>query len=211
MTTTDLLLNAFVTLIVVVDPVSLVPIFGALTQKETEAERRRIAFRGVAIAAAVLVAFTLIGNALLSVLGISLSAFRVAGGVLLFLLAIDMVLVRDSGLRSTTVREQAEAAQRQDISVFPLAIPLIGGPGAITTMLLLNGRSPDLWVTFALLGVLMLVLGLALLSLLLTGRLMKLIGVTGSGVVSRVLGVLLAALAVQFIVDGLTMSFAQLP
>ncbi len=211
MNTADLLLNAFVTLIVVVDPVSLVPIFGALTQKETDAERRRIAFRGVAIAAAILVIFTFIGNPLLSVLGISLSAFRVAGGVLLFLLAIDMVLVRDSGLRSTTVREQAEAAQRQDISVFPLAIPLIGGPGAITTMLLLNGRSTDIWVTLALLGVLMLVLGLALLSLLLTGRLMKLIGVTGSGVVSRVLGVLLAALAVQFIVDGLSMSFGQSP
>ncbi len=211
MNTLDLLLNAFVTLVVVVDPVSLVPIFGALTQKETEAERRRIAFRGVAIAAAVLVVFTFIGNPLLSVLGISLSAFRVAGGVLLFLLAIDMVLVRDSGLRSTTVREQAEAAQRQDISVFPLAIPLIGGPGAITTMLLLNGRSSDIWVTLALLGVLMIVLLLALLSLLLTGRLMKLIGVTGSGVVSRVLGVLLAALAVQFIVDGLQMSFAQSP
>ena len=211
MNTLDLLLNAFVTLVVVVDPVSLVPIFGALTQKESEAERRRIAFRGVAIAAAVLVVFTFIGNPLLSVLGISLSAFRVAGGVLLFLLAIDMVLVRDSGLRSTTVREQAEAAQRQDISVFPLAIPLIGGPGAITTMLLLNGRSNDIWVTLALLGVLMVVLLLALLSLLLTGRLMKLIGVTGSGVVSRVLGVLLAALAVQFIVDGLQMSFAQLP
>ena len=211
MSTLDLLINAFVTLLVVVDPVSLVPIFGALTQNETEAERRRIAFRGVAIAAAVLVVFTLIGNALLSVLGISLSAFRIAGGVLLFFLAIDMVLVRDSGLRSTTVREQAEAAQRQDISVFPLAIPLIGGPGAITTMLLLNGRSSDLWVTFALLGVLMLVLALSLLSLLLTGRLMRLIGVTGSGVVSRVLGVLLAALAVQFIVDGLSMSFAQTP
>lgn len=211
MNTADLLLNAFVTLIVVVDPVSLVPIFGALTQKETDAERRRIAVRGVAIAAAILVIFTFIGNPLLSVLGISLSAFRVAGGVLLFLLAIDMVLVRDSGLRSTTVREQAEAAQSQDISVFPLAIPLIGGPGAITTMLLLNGRSTDIWVTLALLGVLMLVLGLALLSLLLTGRLMKLIGVTGSGVVSRVLGVLLAALAVQFIVDGLSMSFGQSP
>ena len=211
MSTLDLLINAFVTLLVVVDPVSLVPIFGALTQNETEAERRRIAFRGVTIAAAVLVVFTLIGNALLSVLGISLSAFRIAGGVLLFFLAIDMVLVRDSGLRSTTVREQAEAAQRQDISVFPLAIPLIGGPGAITTMLLLNGRSSDLWVTFALLGVLVLVLALSLLSLLLTGRLMRLIGVTGSGVVSRVLGVLLAALAVQFIVDGLSMSFAQTP
>ncbi len=211
MNTLDLLLNAFVTLIVVVDPISLAPIFGALTQKETEAERRRIAFRGVSIAAVILVIFTFIGNPLLSVLGISLSAFRVAGGVLLFLLAIDMVLVRDSGLRSTTVREQAEAAQRQDISVFPLAIPLIGGPGAITTMLLLNGRSPDIWVTFSLLGVLIAVLLLALLSLLMAGRLMKLIGVTGSGVVSRVLGVLLAALAVQFIVDGLRMSLIQTP
>ena len=211
MNTPDLLLNAFVTLLVVVDPISLVPIFGALTQRETEAQRRRIALRGVAIAAAILVLFTLIGNALLSVLGISLAAFRVAGGVLLFLLAIDMVLVRDSGLRSTTVREQAEAAQRQDISVFPLAIPLIGGPGAITTMLLLNGQSSDVWLTLALLGVLMLVLALALLSLLLTGRLMRLIGVTGSGVISRVLGVLLAALAVQFIVDGLSTSFGSAP
>jgi multiple antibiotic resistance protein len=200
---TGLLVSAFVTLVVVIDPIGVAAIFAALTQRETDAYRVRMAVKGTLIAAGILVLFTLVGDPLLATLGISLAAFRIAGGVLLFLLAIDMVLARDSGLRSTTLRETEEAAARTDISVFPLAIPLIAGPGAITSMLLLTGQSPDgLATVFAVLGVMAFVLVLTLVALLGAARIMRLIGVTGSGVVSRVLGILLAALAVQFVIDG---------
>lgn len=204
----ELFINAFITLIVVIDPIGLAPMFGALTQGSDDDYRRKMALKGTALAAGILILFTLIGSALLEALGIGLAAFRIAGGVLLFLLAIDMVLARPSGLRSTTVREKEEAQDREDISVFPLAIPLIAGPGSLTTMLLLTGRTDsDPWLLPAVLGVLLVVLLLTLISLLLAGRIMKLIGLTGSNVVSRVLGVLLSALAVQFIIDGLKASF----
>lgn len=200
----ELAVSAFVTLVVVIDPIGVAAIFAALTQQENDAYRVRMALKGTLLAAGILVLFTLAGDPLLATLGISLAAFRIAGGVLLFLLAIDMVLARDSGLRSTTVRETEEAATRQDISVFPLAIPLIAGPGAITSMLLLTSQAPDGWSTVAtVLAVMAFVLGLTLLALLMAGRIMRVIGVTGSGVVSRVLGILLAALAVQFMIDGL--------
>lgn len=188
---------------VVVDPIGVAAIFAALTHGDSVAERTRTAFKGTALAAAILTVFTLVGAPLLQALGIGIPAFRIAGGVLLFLLAIDMVLARDSGLRSTTVREQEEAVTRQDISVFPLAIPLLAGPGAITSMLLLAGAgSGGALTTAAVLAVMLVVMAIALLALLSAGRIMRLIGVTGSGVVSRVLGILLAALAVQFVVDG---------
>ncbi len=205
----ELLINAFITLVVVIDPIGVAAIFGALTQGTTDGYRRKMAYKGTVISAIILIIFTLSGYALLAALGIGLAAFRVAGGVLLFLLAIDMVLARDSGLRSTTVREQQEAEHKADISVFPLAIPLISGPGAITSMLLLTGpSSAQPFVTVLVMAVLLVVLLITLLSLLFAGRIMKLIGVTGSGVISRVLGVLLAALAVQFIFDGLQAAFS---
>lgn len=192
------------TLLVVIDPIGVAAIFAALTQRETDAYRIRTAFKGTLLAAGILTLFTVVGDPLLATLGISLAAFRVAGGVLLFLLAIDMVLARDSGLRSTTLRETEEAATREDISVFPLAIPLIAGPGAITSMLLLTGQGSDgSTAVLLVLGVMALVLAITLVALLMAGRIMRWIGVTGSGVVSRVLGILLAALAVQFVIDGL--------
>ncbi len=204
----ELSLNALITLFVVIDPVGVATLFAALTLTETEAYRRRMAYKGTLISATILVLFTLSGDRLLAVLGIGLPAFRIAGGVLLFFLAIDMVLARDSGLRSTTLRENEEAAAKQDISVFPLAIPLIAGPGALTSMLLLTGSGADqLSATLVVLGMMLVVLLITLGALLTAGRMMKLIGVTGSGVVSRVLGILLAALAVQFVLDGLQASF----
>ena len=156
------------------------------------------------IAGCILVTFVIVGDALLRALGIGVPAFQIAGGVLLFLLAVDMLFARHSGLRSTTEREQHEAEHRKDISVFPLAIPLIAGPGALTTVLLMvseQGDNPA--VIGATLVVVMLVLAMALGSLLLSGRLLRLIGETGANVVSRVLGVVLAALAAQYILDGL--------
>ena len=156
------------------------------------------------IAGGILVTFVIVGDALLRALGIGVPAFQIAGGVLLFLLAVDMLFARHSGLRSTTEREQREAEHRKDISVFPLAIPLIAGPGALTTVLLMVGEQGDNpAVIGATLVVVMLVLAMALGSLLLSGRLLRLIGETGANVISRVLGVVLAALAAQYILDGL--------
>jgi len=200
----DFLLNTFVTLLVVLDPVGLAPLYMGLTVGATHLERRQMALRGVGIAALVLLAFSLGGQALLSALGVSLAAFRIAGGLLLFLLAMDMILARHTGARSTTDQEQDEARQHKDISVFPLAIPLIAGPGAMTSLLLLMGRAgEDPMLLTALFALLLLVLGLCLAALLLSEHLMRLLGITGANVVSRVLGIILAALAVQFVLDGL--------
>lgn len=204
------LAEIFLLLFVVVDPLGLAIIFAGLTQGETRAYRRRMAIQGTMLAALVLVVFALIGDPLLRLLNIGLPAFRIAGGVLLFLLAVDMVFARPSGARAPTQREQAEAEQRKDISVFPLAIPLIAGPGAITTVLLKSGPTTDaalgLWAVLAMLG---LVLGMTLLALLGAHRILKLLGLTGANVVSRVFGIVLAALAVQFILDGLMAGLAR--
>jgi multiple antibiotic resistance protein len=198
----ELSFNAFVTLMVVVDPLGLAPIFAALTRGNSPRRKRALAVRGTVIGAGILFLFALAGDVLLQALGIGIPAFRIAGGALLFLLALDMIFARPSGMRSRTVREQEEDAYEEDISVFPLAIPLIAGPGAITTVLLYTGgrSAPEV---AAVLGVLAVVLLLTLVSLLLAPRIMALFGETGANVISRVLGVLLAALAVQFVLDGL--------
>ncbi|MHB1587334.1 MAG: MarC family protein [Acidiferrobacteraceae bacterium] len=204
------LINQFVTLFVVIDPIGLAPMFAALTAGATQEYKRAMAIKGVVIAALILLLFALLGDALLHLLGIELAAFRVAGGILLLLLAIDMLFARHSGLRSTTQRETREAEQRDDISVFPLAIPLIAGPGAFTTLLLaLRSVHERLLESLAALGVLAAVLAITLAALLMSARIMRFIGETGANVVSRVLGVLLSALAVQFIMDGLQSGFLR--
>ena len=205
----DLFVNSLIVMLVVVDPIGLAPMFAALTYGESPAEQRRVAIRGTLIAGAVLVVFVLAGDTLLSVLGIGMPAFQVAGGILLFLLAVDMVFARHSGLRSTTEREQREAETRKDISVFPLAIPLIAGPGALTSVLLMVGeQGGDPMVIGTVLAVVFVVLSVALVSLLLSARIMGFMGETGANVVSRVLGVILAALAVQFVMDGWDAGFS---
>ncbi len=194
--------NSLVTLLVVVDPLGLAPIFAALTRGYPEKRKREAAIRGTALGAAILFLFALVGDALLAALGIGIPAFRIAGGILLFLLSLDMIFASPTGLRSRTVREQEEISYEHDVSVFPLAIPLLAGPGAITTVLLYTGeRNPTELVAFV--AVLLVVLLLTLLSLLLAPRIMRLFGETGSNVLTRVLGVLLAALAVQFVLDGI--------
>lgn len=203
------LINLFIVLFVVIDPIGLAPIFGALTRGGSKSYQRRMAVKGVLLASGILLFFTFTGDYLLDTLGISVPAFRIAGGLLLFLVAIDMVFARQSGLRSTTVREQEEARFREDISVFPLAFPLLAGPGALTTILLLvgdaRGNPVMLW---SMLGVLGLVLLMALVALLLSGPLMKLLGETGANVIDRMLGVILSALAVQFVIDGIQAVFS---
>jgi multiple antibiotic resistance protein len=203
---TERLVNTFVVFFVVLDPVGMVPVFWALAHRGTPVYRRRMAVWGVGLAAMILVLFAFVGRAFLAAMGIGVPAFRIAGGILLFLLSIDMIFARQSGLRSTTEREQAEAEHRADISVFPLAFPLIAGPGAMTTVLLFAGQPGGLAfaATMAVMGV---VLALLLVALLASEYLMRLLGETGANVFSRILGLVLAALSVQYVVDGIQASF----
>ena len=201
----ELVFNSFVTLLVIVDPLGISSIFAALTQGYSEKRKRQAAIWGTILGAAILLLFAFAGDVLLGALGIGLAAFRTAGGILLFLLALDMIFASPSGLRSRSIREQEEDQYHQDITVFPLAIPLIAGPGAITTVLLYTGGK-DLADVAAFVVVLLAVMLLMLAALLLAPRIMRLFGETGSNVLTRVLGVLLAALAVQFVFDGIKSS-----
>jgi multiple antibiotic resistance protein len=200
----DTVFYAFVAFLVILDPPGTAAIFAAMTRTIADHHRRVMARRAILMAGMMLFAFALAGEALLSALGISLAAFRIGGGILLFLLATDMVFARQSGLRSITPSEDAEAAEREDLTVFPLAFPLIAGPGAMTSVVLMMGRAHGDPLTAAgVLAVLALVLAILLLMLLAAGRLVDLIGITGAHVLSRVLGIILAALAAQFVIDGL--------
>jgi multiple antibiotic resistance protein len=203
----EFVFNAFVTLLVIIDPLGMAPIFAALTKGFSEKRKRESAIRGTVLGGLILYAFAIAGDVLLEAVGIGLPAFRIAGGLLLFLLSLDMVFARPSGMRATAVREQEEEEYQQDISVFPLAIPLLAGPGGITTVLLYTGGSTVGQVVLFM-AVLFVVLVLTLISLLLAPRVMRLLGETGANVLARVLGVLLAALSVQFVIDGLQSSFA---
>lgn len=196
--------TAFVTFFVILDPPGTAAIFAAMTRNVAETHRRVMARRATVMASMMLFAFAVGGEWLLGALGITLPAFRVAGGILLFLLAADMVFARQSGLRSTTAVENAEAEMREDITVFPLAFPLIAGPGAMTSTVLMmgsvQGQPGRQLAVLAVLGAVMLSL---LLMLLAAGHILKVLGMTGAHVVSRVLGIILAALALQFVLDGL--------
>jgi multiple antibiotic resistance protein len=200
----DELVKFFVVLLVVVEPLSLLPVLAGLTQGADDSYRRQMSIKAVGIAAAVSLVFALGGAWLLDLLGISVEAFKVGGGILLFLLAVEMVFARPSGVRSITPREDDESHQRADISVFPLAFPLIAGPGALATILLafagVSYGSPQF---LAQIVVIFIVLAITLALMLLTGPVMRLVGVTGGAVLSRLLGVLLAALASQFVMDGI--------
>ncbi|MCP5038708.1 MAG: MarC family protein [Rhodobacteraceae bacterium] len=194
----EILTAAFFTLLVVIDPIGLTPMFIALTKGMEHAHRRSVAIRASLIGAGILTLFALFGEAVLGFMGISMSAFRIAGGVLLFLTALDMLFER------RTKRRKGQAQTANDPSVFPLATPLIAGPGAIATMILLTGEAGDDWLMkIAVLGVLVAVLVLVFVAFLVGGRLERLLGDTGINVVTRLLGMLLAALAVQFVLDGL--------
>jgi len=202
-------LKFFVVFFVVVEPISLIPLFTGLTSGAAAQDKRRMAFKAVSVSAAILLLFALGGAAFLKVMGISLEAFRIFGGLLLFLLALEMVFARESGAR-TSSDEAAEARRRADISVFPLAFPFIAGPAALTTILLWFGRVqlPAQTGLFAgLVAAAALVLAIVLALLWVAEPLMRVIGVTGANVASRILGVILGALAVQFVLDGLRQAF----
>lgn len=202
-------LKFFVVFFVVVEPVSLVPLFTGLTAGANPHYKRRMALKAVIVAALILVLFALGGASFLELMGISLEAFRIFGGLLLFLLALEMVFARESGTR-TSSDEAAESRRRADISVFPLAFPFIAGPGALATILLWFGPvhlASQTGLFLLLLLAVALVLVIALIVMWLADPLMRVIGVTGANVASRLLGVILGALAVQFVLDGLRPAF----
>lgn len=204
----DLALTSFVTLFVVLDPPGMGPIFVAITRGESREHRRLMALRGSTVALIILLIFAITGDLALRGLGISLAAFRIAGGILLLLIALDMLFARATPLRRTTEAEEAEAEHKRDISVFPLAIPLIAGPGALTSTVLLMGRAGDsLMMKAAVLAALIAVMAIMLAVLLQGDRINRLLGETGTNVVGRVFGMVLAALAVQYVIDGVKEAF----
>lgn len=203
----DELVKFFVLFFVIVEPISLVPLFAALTEGADESFRRRMALRAVLVAGLVLALFAVGGAWFLQTMGISIAAFRIAGGIMLFLIALEMVFARESGTRVTS-EEKNESRKRADISVFPLAFPFIAGPGALAIVLLTFGASrSDVPLSAGLFGVVLLVLAITYALMRLTPLVMKVMGVTGANVVNRLSGVVLAALAVQFIIDGATAAF----
>ena len=205
----DYLISALVTLLVVVDPIGLAPTFLAVTHGLPSQTRKKIAWRASLIAGTILFGTALVGDWLLRQLGIGVPAFRIAGGLLLFLVASEMVL----GVRNNRQTKQAEEALEEhvrNIAAFPLAIPLMAGPGAITATVLLAGQAAGQPLRLAILfGVVVLVCAACLVAFLLAERIGKLIGVTGNVVLSRLLGVILAALAVQYVIDGVRAIFVS--
>jgi multiple antibiotic resistance protein len=198
---------ALATFFTTIGPLDIAAVFAALTSSATSAERRSYAIRGVLIASIILGLFALSGDFLLASFGISMPALRTAGGVLLLLMAIDMVFARPSGAITTTSEENAEARLKHDISVFPLATPLIAGPGTMGAVILLMADAEDDFVRqAAVLFALLTMMLFTLFALLSAGQIHRVLGVTGIHVVMRISGILLAALAVQFIFDGIAQS-----
>ena len=205
---TALFLSAFVTLFVVIDPPGCAPIFAGLTQPGSAAHRRSMAIRSTLVASVILLVFALFGEALLAKLGISLDAFRIAGGIMLFLIALEMVFEKRTQRRESRAAEVSRTPEHDDISVFPMAIPMIAGPGSIATVMLLMARSNGLGESLTVLAALGAVLVLVLVSLLTAGPIMRVLGPKIEAMITRVLGVILAALAAQFVIDGIKASFA---
>jgi len=198
---------AFTTLFATIGPIDVAAMFAALTSRHPAQLRRSMAIRGVLVASGILLLFALSGGTLLSHLGISLAALRTAGGILLLLIGIDMVFARTSGGVSTTEDEEEEATTKQDIAVFPLATPLLAGPGAMGAVILLmanaEGSLPRQTIVIAML---LAVMALSFLMMMGAGQIQRVLGVTGMHVVGRIFGVLLSALAVQFLFDGIAAS-----
>jgi multiple antibiotic resistance protein len=202
MTELPALIAAFTTLFIIIDPPGLAPVFIALTQGMGAAQRRAIAIRACLVAASLMMVFLFLGEAVLGFIGISMDAFRIAGGILLFLTALDMLFQRRQARREDSAAE-GQAEHQDDPSVFPLALPLIVGPGAITTLILLAGEAQGAADFGAIAGVVLAVLSIVFVAFLAAPAIERVLGKTGLNIVTRVLGMLLAALAVQFVLDGL--------
>jgi multiple antibiotic resistance protein len=203
----ELFISAFVTFFVVIDPPGCAPIYASLTKGATEAQRRNMAFRAALIAAAILLVFALFGEQLLGALHIELNSFRIAGGIMLFLIAIDMVFEKRTERREERAQKIIETPEIEDVSVFPMAMPMIAGPGSIASVMLLMSQNEGLDRSIIVLSALGAVLLLTLLALVAAGPIMRVLGSKAEAVITRLLGVLLGALAAQFVIDGLRASF----
>jgi len=204
----DYLSNAFATLLVTIDPPAIAPMFLALTQGMTAAERRQVAMRATVIAASALAFFAFAGQGLLGLLGITLPAFRIAGGLLLFWIAFEMVFERRTERKQAAARSAIDLDHIRNVAAFPLAIPLMAGPGAITATMLLAGQTggrPELMA--GLIAIVAFICGLCWLVFLFAEPLSRALGVTGNIVLTRLLGIVLVALAVQFVLDGAKAAF----
>jgi multiple antibiotic resistance protein len=199
--------SALVTFLVIIDPPGCAPIFASLTRGTSAAHRRSMAVRSSLIAWAVLMFFALLGKPLLHGLGISLASFRIAGGIMLFFIALDMVFERRTERREKRAEAIEGTPQAEDISVFPMAIPMITGPGSIASAMLWVSRAEDVAAVAVVLAAITVVMLITLVTLLAAGPLMRLIGEKVEAMITRILGVILAALAAQFVIDGLKQSF----
>jgi len=199
--------SALVTFLVIIDPPGCAPIFASLTRGTPPAHRRAMAIRSSLIAWAILMFFALLGKPMLQALGISLASFRIAGGIMLFFIALDMVFERRTERREKRAEEIERTPETEDISVFPMAIPMIAGPGSIASAMLWVSRADDIFEIAVVLAAITAVMLITLVTLLAAGPLMRLIGEKVEAMITRILGVILAALAAQFVVDGLKQSF----
>ncbi|MEH6403606.1 MAG: MarC family protein [Sneathiella sp.] len=206
----DVAITAFVTLFVIIDPIGLVPIFIALTKDTSVSHQRLMALKGTSIGGVILLFFALLGDKFLVLLGVGIPAFRIAGGIMLFLLALEMVFDKRTQRREDKAEKMKDDQPHEDISVFPLSVPLISGPGAIASIMLLMGENKSDWaLQSTVLVVLGVVLLICLLLFFLAGPLSRIMGQTFSQILSRVLGVILGALAIQFILDGIKAGLMQ--
>ena len=203
----ELFLSAFITLFVVIDPPGCAPIYAGLTKGATAVQQRSMAIRACMIAGVILVIFALFGEDLLNALHIELDSFRIAGGIMLFVIALDMVFEKRTQRREQRAEKVAATPEVEDVSVFPMAMPMLAGPGAIASVMLLTAKAQGLENTLIVLAALAAVLVLTLLALIAASPLMKLFGARVEAVITRLLGVLLAALAAQYVIDGLRASF----
>ncbi len=204
----ELFASAFITFFVVIDPPGCAPIYASLTSGAVPAQRRAMAIRAIVVSLCILLVFGLFGEKLLGALGISLDAFRIAGGIMLFLIALEMVFEKRQSRREDRAEKILDTPEVEDVSVFPMALPMIAGPGSIATVMLLMARSDGITQSLVVLGAMLAVLLLTLVSLLAAGPMMRVLGAKIEAVITRLLGVLLAALATQFVVDGLRVSFS---
>jgi multiple antibiotic resistance protein len=202
----ELYLSALVTFFVVIDPPGCAPIYAGLTNGATPMQRRSMAIRAVLVAAIILFVFAAVGEAMLKALGVSLSAFRIAGGIMLFLIALEMVFEKRTERREDRAAKIAQTPEVEDVSIFPMAMPMIAGPGSIASVMLMMSRNHGLEKVAAVLAALATILALTLVALLAAGPLMRLLGARIEAVITRILGVLLGALAVQFVIDGIRIS-----
>ena len=200
----ELYISSLITFFVVIDPPGCAPIYAGLSASASSLQKRAMAIRAVGVSALILFVFALFGEALLKGLGISLASFRIAGGIMLFLIALEMVFEKRTERREDRAAKVANDPEVEDVSIFPMAMPMIAGPGSIASVMLLMSRNNGIERQAIVLAAMVTILLLTLVALLAAGPIMRILGAKIEAVITRLLGVLLAALAVQFVLDGLS-------